>query len=83
MPPPILKPLTIELPEHFLNVARAIAESEGIDVSIWAAEAVSEKLVRLAAQALAESERADPDAAARTAEIEAERDARWSAPDAE
>ncbi|WP_280407486.1 hypothetical protein [Nocardia brasiliensis] len=72
-----LKPLTIKLPEHFLDVAREVAEAEDTTLSAWAAKAVTEKLLRLAAQAEAESDRENPEqAAAYRAEHEIEAEER-------
>ncbi|WP_157124955.1 hypothetical protein [Nocardia pseudovaccinii] len=79
-----LKPLTIKLPEHFLTVAREVAEAEDTTLSAWAAKAVTEKLLRLAAQAETEWDRAHPEeTAAAFAEREAEYEARRQAEDAE
>ncbi|MEV4241747.1 hypothetical protein AB0J47_42135 [Nocardia sp. NPDC049737] len=69
---PALQPLTIKLPQHFLDVAREVAEAEETTVSAWAAKAVTEKLLRLAAQAEAEWEREHPE---ETATLRAEREA--------
>ncbi|MFI6869884.1 hypothetical protein [Nocardia sp. NPDC050406] len=72
-----LKPLTIKLPENYLEVAKAVAEHDGTTPSAMAAQAVMSYLLQRAAEAEAQWDTAG---SARTqAEIEAERDARWAA----
>ncbi|MFD7846994.1 hypothetical protein ACFV4K_29210 [Nocardia sp. NPDC059764] len=75
-----LKPLTIKLPENYLEVLKAIAEEEGTTPSGLAAQAVMSHLLRRAAEA---EKHWDVEGAARNqADIEAEREARWAADEA-
>ncbi|WP_282781887.1 hypothetical protein [Nocardia sp. CC201C] len=81
---PALKPLTIKLPPHFLDVAREVAEAEDTTVSAWCAKAVTEKLLRLAAEAEAQWATEHPEeTAAFYAEREAEAQERWEREQAE
>ncbi|MRH88947.1 hypothetical protein GFY24_16090 [Nocardia sp. SYP-A9097] len=72
-----LKPLTIKLPENYLEVLKAVAEEEGTTPSGLAARAVMEHLLQRAAAAETHWDTAG--AATAQADIEAERDARWIA----
>ncbi len=75
-----MKPLTIKLPEHFLNVAREVAEAEETSLSAWCAKAVTDALLRRAAEAEAEWARENPEEVATLAEdAEAEAELRWAA----
>lgn len=77
---PAMKPLTIKLPEHFLAVAREVAEAEDTSLSAWAAKAVTDTLLRLAAEAEAEWAREHPEeTGAIYDDVEAEAEQRWAA----
>jgi hypothetical protein len=71
--------LTIDLPEHYLNVAREVAESEGVSLETWCSKGLQSHLLRLAAEAVAEEERQHPEeTAAFYAEREVEHEAMYA-----
>ena len=80
----VMKSVTVELPEHFLNVAREVAESEATSLEAWCSKALQSHLLSLAAAAEAEWERAHPaERAAFYAEREAEHEAMYAQQQAE
>ncbi|AYF78341.1 hypothetical protein D7D52_35990 [Nocardia yunnanensis] len=75
----VMKSVTIELPAHFHDVAREVAESEGSSLQAWCAKALQGHLLGLAAAAEADWEREHPaERAAFYAEREAEHEAMYA-----
>ena len=71
--------VTIDLPEHFLTVAREAAATEGVSLETWCSKALLRQMLHLAAVEEAEWERAHPEArAAFYAEREAEHEAMFA-----
>ncbi|MFD3431192.1 hypothetical protein ACFW2T_33250 [Streptomyces sp. NPDC058892] len=74
-----MKPLTIKLPDHFLSVAREIAEAEDTSLSAWCAKAVTDAVLRRAAEAEADWAREHPEETATIRDdADAEAEARWA-----